>query len=52
MKLSHRQFLHLAAGAACATGDAPDRDGSNQRPDRLIVGYAADTETTMYGEIR
>jgi hypothetical protein len=52
MKLPRRQFLHLAAGAAGATGDAPDRDDSKPRPDRLIVGYAADTETTTHGEIR
>jgi hypothetical protein len=47
MKLPRRQFLHLAAGAA---GPVADRDDSNLRPDRLIVGYAADSDTTMYGE--
>ena len=36
MKLPRRQFLHMTAGAAGATGEAADRD-SNQYPDRLIV---------------
>ena len=35
MKLARRKFLHLAAGAAAA---------QNLRPDRLMVGYAADTD--------
>jgi hypothetical protein len=53
MKLPHRRrFLHLAAGAAALPGRVPDRDDAILRPDRLIVGYAADTNTTMYGEIR
>ena len=41
MKIPRRNFQHLAAGAAA------DREGANLRPDRLIVGYAADTDTTM-----
>jgi hypothetical protein len=45
-------FLHLAAGAAGLPGRVADRDDSNLRPARLIVGYEADTDTTMYGETR
>jgi hypothetical protein len=33
-------------------GNVADRDDSNLHPDRLIVGDAADTDTTMYGETR
>jgi hypothetical protein len=45
MKLPHRrQFLHLAAGAAVLPVVFADRDGANLRPDRLMVGYAADTD--------
>jgi len=41
MKLPRRRFLHLAAGAV---GDAADRESANLRPDRLMVGYATDTD--------
>jgi hypothetical protein len=43
MKLPHRKFLHLAA-CAVEPGRVPDRGGANLRPDRLMVGYAADTD--------
>lgn len=44
MKLPRRKFLHLAAGAVAPAGRVADRDGANLRPDRLMVGYAADTD--------
>ena len=34
-----------------AAGGVPDREGANLRPDRLMVGYAVDTDR-MYGEIK
>jgi hypothetical protein len=44
MKLPHRrQFLHLAAGAA-ALQAVSQIAGASLRPDRLIVGYATDTD--------
>ncbi len=43
MKLPRRTFLQLASGAAVLPRVA-DRDGANLRPDRLMVGYAADTD--------
>ena len=39
-------------GRCRATDRVADRDASNLRPDRLIVVYAADTDTSMYGETR
>jgi hypothetical protein len=44
MKLARGKFLHLAAGAAALPGRVANRDGANLRPDRLMVGYAADTD--------
>ena len=44
MKLPHRKFLHLAAGACRTAGRVADRNGANLRRDRLMVGYAADTD--------
>jgi len=48
MKLPRGRFLHLAVGAA---GCVADGDGADLRPDRLMVGYAADTDRyTCNGE--
>ena len=41
MKLPRGNCLHLAAGAA---GRVAVRDDASLRPDRFMVGYAADTD--------
>src|SRR3984893_3117610 len=38
------QFSASGRGRCRATGRVADRDGANLRPDRLMVGYAADTD--------
>ena len=44
MKLRRGASLHLAAGAAALPSRVAERGGANLRPDRLMVGYAADTD--------
>ena len=52
MKLPRRLFLHLVAGAASLPVVSQIATAQTYVPDRLMVGYAADTDRSMYGEIK
>jgi len=45
------KFSASGRGRGRAAGGVPDREGANLRPDRLMVGYAADTDRYTCTEI-
>jgi hypothetical protein len=51
MKLLRRQFLHLSAGAVALPAFSRIATAQTHIGIVQMVGYAADTDTTMYGEI-
>jgi len=44
MKLPPPAISASGSGPCGVAGDVADREGANLRPDRLMVGYAADTD--------